>query len=300
MDQTFAGPVNSQFTIEHIHGDIFPFAPMNTKLPEKAWVALTLIDRDPQITAISDRIDEILKTRAGGPLLVILRGVRPDLHQNLVLRCGLVHFARHYAQSTGWTYLGRVPWPRGATSIVHILRKLRDAVGLPIELREQGEIEARLASLENSLCFSHYIESVSWDERQRRLITDWIRYMREGWPLPPVGCLVIGFLCFDYTIKQTAFENFIEEVEAEYPIDTHLSVLMTDPLDLIGKGDIEDWVSEVSRYLNEPTFEARMWNAADTLFETSDQRKRFADIYHQLCSMMASSLVPGVKFSRPE
>src|SRR5262249_44525016 len=129
-EQNYNAPIRDVYNID-LNGELTGFLPAGDKLTPRAWLAATLVDRQSQFEAIVDRIDAMVERGGGGKLLIVLPGVRLDIHQGLVLRCGLAHFDEHYDQANGWTYLGRVAWPRGSQSVLPILRKLAEALAFP-------------------------------------------------------------------------------------------------------------------------------------------------------------------------
>jgi hypothetical protein len=286
-EQTYNAPIGHVTNIDL--GELAAFVPKGARLTERAWLAATLVDRSPQFEAIVGRIESMLDRSGGGKLLVVLRGIRPDVHHTLVLRCGRAHFGEHYDTQNGWSYLGRMPWPRGANSVQAILRKLAEALALPKAMRSQAAIEDELAKLPKSVCFSHYLDAEWWTEREQPLVLGWVNYVSDGWPKAPAGRLVVAFLCLvSGTGTNDPFASLLAELrrraEAGGPI------LLTEPLDLITASDIDDWVSEVGRFLNLPAVEGLLLNAANELFSPTLQSLRLADIYTALVQKLATAL----------
>ena len=298
-EQNFHGPISTVLTIENFSGELAGFLPAGTKLTPRAWLAATLVDRQAQFEAIVDRIDAMAESSGGGKLLIVVPGIRPDVHQSLVLRCGLAHFDENYDQKNGWAYLGRVAWPRGAEGVMPILRKLGEALVFPKNVRNQAAIEDEFKKLPKSVCFSHHVSAASWDEQERRLVLDWVDYVCNRWPTPAVGRFVVAFLCLDSGAQdEDPFEDLIVELRQKNRPGEIGSILVTKRLDLICATDVDDWVSEVGRYLRLPTLEATLLGAADDLFSGPDQRLRFAEVYKKLYAKLAQVLSPGPIFTR--
>src|SRR5262249_52975712 len=96
-EQNYHGPINTVFNVD-FSGELAGFLPTATKLTPRAWLAPTLVNRQPQFEAIVERIDAMVASSGGGRLLIVVTGIRPDFHQSLVLRCGLAHFGEYYDQ----------------------------------------------------------------------------------------------------------------------------------------------------------------------------------------------------------
>jgi hypothetical protein len=300
-EQTYHGPIRTVLNIDHFSGELAGFLPAGTKLTPRAWLAATLVDRQPQFEAIVDRIDAMALSSGGGKLLIVVPGIRPDVHQSLVLRCGLAHFSENYDQENGWAYLGRVAWPRGAEGVLPILRKLGEALVFPKNARNQAAIEDEFAKLRQSVCFSHYLDAAWWNESEQRLVLDWVDYVCNGWPAPAVGRFVVAFLCLDSGADDhDPFEDLIVELRRRNKAGAPGSILVTKPLDLICATDVDDWVSEVGRYLKLPSVEATLLSATDELFSTPHQRLRFAEVYKGLYRRLAAVLAHGPIFTRED
>src|SRR3954467_13717527 len=99
-DQNYHGPIGNVFNFD-LSGELAGFLPVTVRLAQRAWLATTLIDRSPQFEAIVGHIDAMVESSGGGKLLIVLRGIRPDVHQGLVLRCGLTYFGEYYDQENG-------------------------------------------------------------------------------------------------------------------------------------------------------------------------------------------------------
>jgi hypothetical protein len=295
-EQNFHGPIENVVNID-FSGEFAGYLPSGIRLTQRAWLAPTLVDRQMQFEAIVDRMDAMVNSSGGGKLLIVLRGIRPDFHQSLVLRCGVTHFGEYYDQENGWAYLGRLAWPRGAGAVLSVLRKLGEALAFPKTARSQAEIEGELAKLRKSVCFSHYIDAAWWNEREQRLVLDWVDYLCHGWPTPPAGRMVVAFLCLNSNIDGIdSFDSLVAELLRRGKAAESSSVLVTEPLDLITVGDVDDWVSEVGRYLKLPSIEAMLLPAADGLFSSQRESLRFADVYKGLCQMLAAVLATGPSF----
>jgi hypothetical protein len=299
-DQNYHGPINNVVNIDFT-GELAGFLPAGTKLTPRAWLAPTLVDREPQFQAIVDHIDAMVASNGGGKLLIVVPGTRPDFHQSLVLRCGLAHFGEYYDQENGWAYLGRVAWPRGAESVLPILRKLGEALTFPKNARNQAAIEDEFKKLPQSVCFSHHLSAAGWNDDEQRLVLDWVDYVCNGWPAPAVGRLVVAFLCLDSGAHDhDPFEDLIVELRRRNKAGAAGSILVTKRLDLICADDVDDWVSEVGRYLKLPSVEATLLGTSDDLFSVPDQRLRFAEVYKRLYQRLADVLGPGPTFTRKD
>lgn len=295
-EQNYNAPIGSVTNIDI--GELTALLPKGAKLTQRTWLAATLVDRQPQFEAIVDRIDAMIDKDGGGKLLIVVRGIRPDIHHGLVLRCGLTHFDEYYDTQNGWNYLGRVPWPRGADSVQSVLRKLGEVLAFPKTMRSQVAIEGELAKLQKSLCFSHYLDAAWWTERDQRLVLDWVDYVCHGWPGPPCGRLMVTFLCLDYGKDgENPFASLLAELRRRVGRDRPDPILLTDPLDLITASDVDDWVSEVGRFLKLPSVEGPLLNAANELFSPTLQRLRLADVYKKLCEKLARVLPAGPTFT---
>jgi hypothetical protein len=296
-EQNYHGPIGNVVNVD-FSGELAGFLPTRARLTQRAWLAATLVNRQPQFEAIVDRIDDLVERSGGGKLLIVVRGIRPDVHQSLVLRCGLAHFGEYYDQENGWAYLGRIGWPRGAAAVLSVLRKLADALALPRGVRDQSAIERELASVRKSVCFSHYLDADWWTEREQPLVLDWVDYVCQRWPAPPVGRLVIAFLCLaSGTGTSDPFVTLVAELRRRAGADRSGSVLVTEPLDLISASDVDDWVSEAARYLKLPALEGMLLTTSDGLFSPTRQPRRFADVYKGLCETLATLLPAGPTFT---
>jgi hypothetical protein len=299
IEQNFHERVGTVITIENFSGELAGFLPAEANPPPRAWLAATLVDRQPQFEAIVDRINSMAECNGGGKLLIVVPGIRSDVHQSLVLRCGLAHFDENYDQKNGWTYLGRLTWPRGAESVLPILRKVGDALTFPKSARNQVAIEEEFKKLPKSVCFSHHVSAASWDVEERRLVLDWVDYVCNRWPTPSAGRFVIAFLCLDSGAQaQDPFEDLIAEWQKVSKTSETSPILVTKRLDLVCATDVDDWVSEVGRYLKEPSVEATLLGTADELFSPPDQRLRFAEVYKRLCVKLAEVLSSRPTFRR--
>jgi inactive STAND len=294
-EQNYHAPINTVVNVD-ISGELAGFFPGSVGLNPRAWLAPTLVDRQPQFEAILERIDSMVETTGGGKLLVVVPGTRSDVHQSLVLRCGMAYFGEYYDQERGWNYLGRVAWPRGAQSVLPILKKIGQALALPKNARNQAAIEDKLANLQQSICFSHHLEAASWNEDEQELVLNWIDYICDKWPPPAPGRFVIAFLCLDSGIEpKDPFAGLIGKLQQARPVGP---VLVTKRLDFIYANDVDDWVSEVARYLKLPSLEGLLLNAADDLFSQSRQGLRFSQVYKPLCERLAAILPPGPIFTK--
>jgi hypothetical protein len=293
-EQNYNAPIESVVNIDI--GELAAFLPKGARLTERAWLAATLVDRSPQFEAIIDRIELMVDKSGGGKLLIVLRGTRPDVHQSLVLRCGRAHFGEYYDTQNGWDYLGRISWPRGAQSVQSILRRLAEALAFPKAARSQVAMEGELAKLPKSVCFSHYLDAEWWTEREQPLVLDWVNYVSDSWPAPPAGRLVVAFLCLDSgTGSSDPFTSLLAELQ--HRAGAGRPILVTEPLDLITASDVDDWVSEVGRFLKLPSIEGPLLNAANELFSPTLQRLRLADIYTALFQKLATALPPSPIFT---
>jgi hypothetical protein len=285
--QNYNAPIQSVTNIDL--GEFAGLLTKGTRLTERALLAATLLNRSSQFEAIVDRIESMVDKNGGGKLLIVLRGLRTDIHQSLVLRCGRAHFGENYDQKNGWSYLGRMTWPRGAPSVQSILRKLAQELAFPPAMRSQAAIEAQLKKLPKSICFSHYLEADWWTESDESLVLDWVDYVSDTWPEPPRGRLVIGFLCLNSgTIANDRFNNLLEGFRQRAVVGR--PILLTEPLDLIAASDVDDWVSEVGRFLKLSVIEGPLLNVANEIFSPTYQRLRLADVYTPLLQRLASAL----------
>jgi hypothetical protein len=293
-EQTYNAPIGNVINIDT--GELVAFVPTGARLTERAWLAATLVNRSPQFEAIVDRIDVMLDKSGGGKLLIVLRGIRPDFHHSLVLRCGRAHFGEYYDTQNGWSYLGRMPWPRGAHSVQSILRKLAEALAFPKMMRSQVAIEGELAKLPKSICFSHYLDAEWWTEREQPLVLDWVNYVSNIWPEPPMGRLVVAFLCLDSgTGANDPFASLLAELGRR--AGTGGPILLTKPLDLITASDVDDWVSEVGRFLNLPAVEGLLLSVANELFSPGVKHLRLADVHTALVQKLTTALPPSPSFA---
>jgi len=294
-EQNYHGLVQNILNFENFSGDLVGLLPSGARLPQRAWLAPTLVNREPQIDAILEQMNTI-SSGGGGKLLVVVRGIRPDVHQCLVLRCGLVHFHEYYDLQHGWNFLGRIPWPRGATSVAAVLRKIGDALAFPKTARDQTGMEDELRKLPKSICFSHHVDGRSWKESDGALVLDWANYVTKSWPASGAGRLVVGFLCLDSgTDGKDPFAELIGKLK-EIGAAASASILITKPLDLISDYHIDDWASEVGRFLRVPSIEAALLDAADALLSPTRQPVRLGDIYKPLCEKLAAVLPSGPIF----
>jgi hypothetical protein len=295
-EQNYHGPINSVINVD-FGGELAAFLPIGVKLTPRAWLAPTLVDRQPQLGAIVDRIDSMMTAQGGGKLLIVVPGTRPDFHQSLVLRCGLAYFSENYDQQNGWAYLGRVAWPRGAQTILPILRKISEALALPKSARLQDTIEDHFKKLQQSVCFSHYIDASWWNDREQQLVLNWVDYVCNNWPAPAVGRFIVGFLCLDSgTNGGDPFRNLVAQLQAR----ANSSILITDPLGFVFPTDVDDWVSEVGRYLKLPSVEAMLLGVSDELFVPPKERLRFAEVYGKLYERLAGIFSQGPVFKRSD
>lgn len=296
-EQNYHAPINTVVNMD-VSGDFAGLLSTGLKLTPRAWLAPTLVNREPQVEAIVRRIDAIKKKNGCGKLLIVVPGTRPDLHQGLVLRCGLAHFVEYYDQS-GWDYLGRVPWPRKARAVLPILKKIGEALSFPKDARDQPTIEDKFTRLPKSVCFSHYLDAAWWNEHEQGLVLDWVDYLCNAWPVPALGRFVVAFLCLDSGASdQEPFKDLITELNKRNQGGETGSILITERLDLVCSADVDDWVSEVGRYLKLPAVEAMLLNIADELFSVPGQLLHFEVVYKGLCAKLAAILPPGPIYTK--
>lgn len=313
VHQNFNRDVAAVYNTENMYIGGAGFASSAIRLPPKGWMALALLNRQRQLDAITDRIDNILQQNAGGTLVVVLRGVQSDFAQNLVYRCGFGHFSERFECEAGWRYLGRLRWPSNERGITPIIKEISELLGVPKDAKTQAAIETELGKIRKNICFSHHVDITSCRGGYGRLVLDWIHYVATSWPRVP-GHLVVFFLCLNIntgmlqkfsgairrrlTGHDNQFDQWLGAVEARFGDDPASPILITDPLRPIDENDFGEWVSEVGRFLNEPTLEVQLPRYATKLFPSPGVRRTFEEVHTELAQVLADLLGAGPTFVR--
>jgi hypothetical protein len=301
FSQTFNAPVGNVFNADtlNIQADIGLLSALTSRLPERAVLAPTMIDRTAQCNAIIDRLLEVDTSRGGGALLVTLNGCGGDLHQALVLRCARIDFAESFRDSGPWLYLKRLEWPEGATSVDALVRTVRDAAGLPRSFT-RAETEAAFSKIENHICFSHVVDSESWAMDRGALVRQWIDYVASGRLRPARGRLLVAFLCIQLDEKdgrlQAGMRAFLDALSRDAASDANANVLITQPLGLIRRSHVEEWVGTASRYLADDLIEASLIGLSGRLFEPGSDQRRLAVIFAGVQEALARAIGPRARF----
>jgi hypothetical protein len=283
--QDYGGPVGTVQNADtiHIHNELGRLEGGIGNMPDKAILAPTLVDRGLQLNPLLERLEAMLPT--GGALLVIVPGYAADLHEALVIRCGLVAFVDEFGGNGAWQYLRFLEWPDGAGTIEAILRKVRDHLGLDKTYR-QADIERSVSRLGRHLSFGHLVDRDSWETDDGALVRQWVDYFARGSVKAGPKCLVVGFLCLEMSEEPTAacrqMQAFLEEAGRTPPGRSGGGVLVTRPLGLIRPRDLVEWRSRVSEYLKDDLIHADLLDVASGLFPPDAPRRRLREIWSEV------------------
>lgn len=274
-----------------------PFELGAKRLSPKSELVLTFIDRSPQFFELSERLDVITSSRGRGPLLVLLRGCPHDLHGGFVLRCAFKEFVERYGSSGSWTYLKRLRWPQGASSIDAVLRSVGEGLGLPSGA-SVVEVLSYLKSTNQHVCFSHLVDYEDWAIDEGRLIRSWVEYFSGQSLMRDDGRLVVAFLCIQLGVERTkacvALEEFLESMRVQN-IDLHAPVLVSSPLKMIRQRDLEDWLGDAARYLKDDLLEVRLLEMPSKLFQ--DEKPQYLrDVHARVRESLIQNLAEGPHF----
>jgi hypothetical protein len=292
-NQNYRAPVGQVFNAERIeiHSELGIPLGFGRGISLKTELVLTFIDRYPQFEELAERLDVQPDRARRGALLVVLPGCNRDLHGGFVLRCACKEFLEHYTDDTSWTYLKRLRWPQGARDVGAVLRTVGEPMGLPLTA-DPGEIESRIFSSPNHLCFSHLVDGEDWEIDRGSLITKWVEYFAGENLRGRAQRLIIAFLCVQLATERTsacrALETFLDGLRARHA-DPAQAVLVTSPLRQIRQKDLEEWLGVAARYLEDELFEARLLEMPSQLFK--DERSLYLrDVHAAVRGALARSL----------
>lgn len=266
------------------------------RMPERAALAPTLIDRSPQHNAITGKLLELQSAGNAGTMVVTLSGCADDLHQALVVRLARIEFVNGYGGSGGWQYLKRLEWPEGATSVEAVVRTIRDALGLPRSYTS-ADTEKAIADLDRNLCFSHFIDGERWASDRGALARAWIDYVASGALRPNAGHFLVAFFCLRMEEKPRRdcqrLIAFAKQIESETRDAGLCNILVAPPLGLIRRDHVDEWVAAASRYLADDQVEADLLDLAHQFFKTGAEKRRLSAVFSLAQEALARAL--GIK-----
>lgn len=269
------------------------------RMPERAALAPTLINRSPQFNAIADKLLALQEAGEAGTMMVTLTGAAGDLHQALVMRLARIEFVNGYGGSGGWQYLKRLEWPEGATSVDAVVRTVRDALGLP-RTYDRVETEKAVALLNRNLCFSHFIDSERWASDRGALARKWIDYVASGALRPRAGHFMVVFLCL--RIDETPRADcrrliaFADQINSETGNAKLGNILVAPPLGLIRRDHVDEWVAAAARYLVDDQVEADLLDLAGQFFNSGPEKRRLTTVFSPAQEALARALGTKARF----